>query len=106
VPEIGNSSYPSKDPAEVKQFIESYSYGLNIRGLSAQGEDAHPILWSNISGLPLATPDHSSAVDPPDGKSHFPDIMTAPRHHQIQLHEAYRLFGDALAATGTYITSH
>ena len=79
------------------------SYGLNIRGLSYEGQDAHPIMYANITGLPLATPDKSPAADPPDGKGHFANV-SSPRRHQIQQFEAYRLFGEALEATGRNIT--
>lgn len=67
-------------------------YGLNIRGLSTQGQDANPINFQNISGLPLATPDPGQ-------------IFTGDtRGFQIQYYEAYRLFAEALQSTGRNIT--
>ena len=94
-PELSNTSYPSSQPA-IRQFLREREYGLNVRGLSAAGEDAHPIFWANVSGLPLATPD----TTPAEGGGQMGD----PRGHQIQQWEAYRLFGEALQATGRNIT--
>ena len=51
-----------------------------IRGLSTEGQDAHPVDWNNVSGLPLGTP-----VD----RSPF----ATARHKQIQQYEAYRCGG-------------
>ena len=101
--ELIGDQYPGTAPA-ITALLDSTMYGLNIRGLSNEGQDAHPINYKNITGLPLATPDPSSAVDPPDGPGRFPAIMSSPRQHQIQQYEAYRLFGEALAATGRNVT--
>lgn len=76
-PYLFNSSLPKE------KDICAQELSLNIRGLSVEGEDAHPIRWQNLSGDPLP-------VSPRD----------MPRGHQSQYHEAYRLFGEALAATG------
>ena len=48
-----------------------------IRGLSTEGQDAHPVDWNNVSGFPLGLP-----VD----RSPF----ATARHKQIQQYEAYR----------------
>ena len=67
-------------------FYPFRSYGLNVRGLSNEGQDAHPIDWQNVSGLPLATPDPGSASDPHDGKGHHTAFPVSPRTRQIQLY--------------------
>eukprot|EP00040_Diaphanoeca_grandis_P031971 m.192563 g.192563 ORF g.192563 m.192563 type:complete len:487 (-) comp32473_c0_seq1:39-1499(-) len=90
---LGNHSFPNTGPA-IQNLLNGLEYSLNIRGLSTEGQDAHPINWNNISGLPLATPD-----DDANGGYVF-----SPRGHQIQQYEAFRLFGEALQATGRNIT--
>jgi hypothetical protein len=101
---LANASLPDS-AAKVRSYLEDSSYGLNIRGLSTEGQDASPIAWQNLSGLPLATPDPSPAHDPPTGgKPYAPAANASPRKHQIQAFEAYRLFGEALQATGRNIT--
>lgn len=94
-PELSNSSYPASEPA-VRQFLHEREFGLNVRGLSVSGEDAMPINWAGASGLPLFLPD----TCPPEGGRQMPN----PTGHQVQQWEAYRLFGEALQATGRNIT--
>jgi len=91
---------------QVQGYLNSLSYGLNVRGLSTEGEDAMPINWQNISGLPLATPESSPALTPDRRYGPKPGgaLDRTPRGHQIQRPEAYRLFGEALRATGRNIT--
>ena len=94
-PELSNGSYPDTEPA-VRQFLREREYGLNVRGLSVTGQDAQPIDWAGVSGLPPFLPDTS----PPEGGRQMDD----PPGHQVQQYEAYRLFGEALQATGRNIT--
>jgi len=94
-PELSNASYPASEPA-VRQFLHEREFGLNVRGLSVCGEDAMPINWAGASGLPPFTPD----TCPPEGGKQMPN----PTGHQVQQWEAYRLFGEALQATGRNIT--
>ena len=94
-PELGNSSYPATEPS-VRQFLHEREFGLNIRGLSFAGEDALPINWSGATGLPLFLPDTCPGEGGPQ--------MGDPTGHQVQQWEAYRLFGEALHATGRNIT--
>lgn len=75
-------------------------FQLNIRGLAIDGEDAHPI------DLPKVFPTRQSAAGWPaawtperDGDGHVSIDRT-----QVQQWEAYKLFGEALAATGRNIT--
>lgn len=82
----GHNSWPTTAPA-IDAMLKGLSYSLNIRGLSPDGQDAHPINYLNVTGLPL----------PVEG-------MDSPRGRQIQFFEAYRLFGEALRATGRNIT--
>ena len=85
-PELTNSTIPGG-----RAYLEGLSYGLNIRGLSTDGEDAHPIYFRNLSGLPSAMPDP------------HPWVFASARRKQIQQYEAYRLFGEALESTGRKI---
>jgi alpha-galactosidase len=94
-PDLSNGSYPSSEAA-VRQFLHQREYGLNVRGLSSAGEDAMPINWNGVAGLPAFLPD----TCPPEGGHQMGD----PTGHQIQQFEAYRLFGEALVATGRNIT--
>ena len=91
-PELSNASYPATEPA-VRQFLREREFGLNVRGLSVAGDDAQPIDWAGASGLPPFLPD----TCPPEGGGQ----MGNPTVQQV---EAYRLFGEALQATGRNIT--
>jgi hypothetical protein len=82
----GHNSWPSTEPA-ISSMLDGLSYSLNVRGLSTAGQDAQPVNHLNVSGLPM----------PAEGES-------SPRGRQIQFYEAYRLFGEALQATGRNIT--
>ena len=53
---MSNGSYPNSEQG-IEDMLHAHEYGLNVRGLSVAGQDAHPIKWNNVSGLPLATPD-------------------------------------------------
>jgi hypothetical protein len=88
----GHNSWPSTESA-IASMLDSLQYSLNIRGLSQDGQDAHPVNYLNITGLPLPTDGASSSV-----------TNRSPRGRQIQYYEAYRLFGEALQATGRNIT--
>ena len=93
----GPMSFPGTEAA-VASFMKENEYGLNIRGLSSEGQDAHPIDFANISqGLKIASPD----VLPFSGNI---GGAGSPRGKQIQYYEAYRLFGEALQSTGRNIT--
>lgn len=93
----GPVSYPATEPA-IGSFMQANEYGLNVRGLSSKGQDAHPINFANISqGLPIASPDQLPFGGNIGGAG-------SPRGKQIQYYEAYRLFGEALQATGRNIT--
>ena len=94
-PELSNSSYPATEPT-VRQFLHEREFGLNIRGLSTTGEDTLPINWSGATGLPPFLPDTCPGEGGPQ--------MGNPTGHQVQQWEAYRLFGEALQATGRNIT--
>ena len=95
-PDLFNGSFPAGSEAAVRQFLHQREFGLNVRGLSAAGDDAAPIDWAGVSGLPLFLPD----TCPPEGGRQMGD----PTGHQLQQWEAYRLFGEALLATGRNVT--
>lgn len=86
LPELFNLSFPAE--AE----IVGGAYSLNIRGLAAHGQDAQPLDFRGVAGLPAAFPFAA------DG-----DLLQRAAG-QIQRWEAYRLFGEALRATGRNIT--
>ena len=94
-PDLYNGTFPGTEPA-VRQFLREREFGLNVRGLSVAGEDAMPIDWAGVAGLPAFLPD----ACPAEGGRQ----MGNPTGHQVQQAEAYRLFGEALQATGRNIT--